>query len=122
LAQLVVLGDLNFLSCRNVDVAEPVRPRPERRRIARTGTRIHEIIVRPAGSSTRSRGNTGIPVGAVPLTSVRGHFAHYGPDYGKGLLFGRHAGRFWIPAHIRGTAEVGEDIHTYRLQPERSSP
>jgi hypothetical protein len=115
MAQIVLLGALNFLNCRNVSIEEPKRSRAERRRIERTGVRVHEIMVTPTGRSTRSASpeSTGI----MPLTSVRGHFAHYGPKYGKGLLFGKLEGRFWIPQFARGDAEHGEHEHSYALDP-----
>lgn len=113
MAQLVHLGALNFLNCRNVEIVEPQRPRAERRRIERTGQRIHTINVFPVGRTTR--GGKGDPVG-VPLTSVRGHFARYGPEFGREKLFGKYSGRFWRPMHARGSAEHGEVEHDYRLR------
>jgi hypothetical protein len=113
-AQLVLLGALNFLNCRNVTIGEPQRPRPQRRRLERAGLQIHEIQIAPMGRSTRS-GRNEEPIGMVPLTSVRGHFAEYGPNYGKGLLFGKLEGRYWIPQHARGSSEFGESDHNYRL-------
>lgn len=119
MAHLVLLGGLNFLNCSNVDAVEPRRPRAERRRIARTGVRVHEIVVRTAGrtSHTVATGDGG----GVPLTSVRGHFAHHGnccPDVHepRGLLFGRLTGRYWKPAHARGAVEHGESAGSYRLK------
>lgn len=112
-AHLVLLGALNFCNCRNVELVEPQRPRPEARRIARTGMQVHEINVFPTGKSVRSA--AGERQGGTPLTSVRGHFACYGPEYDRGLLFGRHSGRFWIPQHARGEAALGENQHDYRL-------
>lgn len=118
MAHLVLLGALNFLGCRNVVLGEPPRARPERRRLARTGVTVHELMVFPAGSSPPARVVTasGMP-GGVPLTSVRGHFARYGIE-GRGLLFGKHAGRFWIPGHARGDRAHGEHDTSYRLEPE----
>lgn len=116
MAQLTLLGALNFLGCRNVDIAEPRRSRAETRRLARTGVSVSEIVVFPAGRSTRRDKTPGVPVGASRLTKVRGHFAHYGPDYGKGLLFGKYAGRFWHPAHAYGDETVGEAHHDYTLR------
>jgi len=113
MAHLVLLGALNFMNCRNVKLVEPQRPRPERRRLARTGVIVQTINVFPVGRSTRGSGG-GSSEGS-PLTSVRGHFAAYGPEHGRGLLFGRLAGRFWIPQHARGSAERGETQSDYRL-------
>ena len=115
MANLVILGALNFMNCRNVDIVEPARRRTEARRIAQTGVRVSVINVFPVGRSTRSE--TKNKGAGVPLTSVRGHFSHYGPDYGKGLLFGKLAGRFWIPQHARGDASLGETKHDYVLKP-----
>lgn len=43
----------------------------------------------------------------------------YGPAYGRGLLFGKYAGRFWWAAHARGRAGDGDEPvqRTYRLTP-----
>lgn len=118
MAHLVLLGTLNFLNCRNVELVEPRRPRGERRRLERIGgPAVHVLNIYPIGRSTRGRSN-GEPVGGTPLTSVRGHFAHYGPQYDRGLLFGKHAGRFFIPQHARGEREAGEVEHTYRIVTE----
>lgn len=116
-AMLTLLGSLNFLGCRNVGVVEPARPRAERRRLERIGDgsiRVKTIQVFPAGRSSDSGEHTGI---GVPLTTVRGHMAHYGAEYGRGLLFGKYSGRFWVPAYARGKAELGETRATYELRP-----
>lgn len=117
MAHLVLLGALNFMNCRNVHLVEPTRPRAERRRIARTGVVVRTINVFPVGRSSQGTG-AGQGLG-TPLASVRGHFASYGPEYGRGLLFGRLAGRFWIPQHARGAAEHGESQADYRLRTDR---
>jgi hypothetical protein len=112
-ALLVLLGTFNFLACRNVELVEPQRPRPERRRLAAMGVTVKTLNVFPVGRSTR--GGVGGQGGGVPLTSVRGSFHHYGPKYGRGLLFGRHEGKFWVPQHARGDAQIGRVEHDYRL-------
>lgn len=115
---LVLLNSLNFLNCRNIELVEPQRSRPERRRLERTGVTVKEINVFPVGRTSRSK--RGDPQhGGVPLTSVRGHFAMYGPKYGRGLLFGKIEGRFWIPQHARGSTEFGENETNYKLIPEK---
>ena len=113
-ALVATLRTLNFLNCRNIDIIEPKRERHERKRIERLGVRIYNINVFPIGKSYRSKGErTNI---GVPLTSVRGHFAHYGPEYGRALLFGKYSGRFWIPQHARGSEEHGRSEHDYTLR------
>lgn len=118
--QLVLLGTLNFMACRNVELVEPERPRPERRRIARTGVKVHTLNVYPTGKATTGPG--GERKGGSPLTSVRGHFAHFGPQYGRKLLFGKYEGKFWIPQHARGDLEVGESKTDYRLRADVEDP
>lgn len=114
MAQCTLLAALNFLACKNVDIAEPRRPRPERRRLARLDVRVHTLVVRPVGRQ-RTRGGAATADDTAPLHSVRGHFASYGPEYGKGKLFGRLSGRFWVPGHARGSAEHGEVRKDYLL-------
>lgn len=120
MAQLVLLGALNFCACSNIEVVEPQRPRPERRRLERTGVRVHTLTVHPRGKRTRTA--KGEPVGGTPLHSVRGHFATYGQG-DRGLLFGKYAGRFWVPAHARGNPEHGRIDKDYVLDPtEETTP
>ncbi len=118
-APLITVGaSLNFLNATNVDVAEPTRPRPERRRLARTGVTVQTIVVRPPG---RRHAKTGaarpIDSSESVLSPVRGHWARYGPAYERGLLFGKYAGKFWIAGHIRGAAEVEPAPRDYVLKP-----
>lgn len=118
MAHLVLLGTLNFANCRNIEIVEPKRERHEQRRLDRAGVRVSTIQIRPFGRT--SRGAKGEPLGLTPLTSVRGHFACYGPDYGRGLLFGKLAGRYWISQHARGNAEEGVSVADYQLVPDGS--
>lgn len=123
---LVTLGAaLNFLNASNVDIAEPARPRPVRRRIERTGVTVQTIVVRPPGKRRTQSGDGGArPIDAIEnvLSPVRGHWSHYGPAYGRGLLFGKLAGKFWIPAHARG-ADPGSvpEQRTYTLRPKAAA-
>lgn len=120
-AHLAILGAFNFLNCRNVEIVEPKRPNPLRKRIARTGVQVSELTVMPTGKSTRSAA-TG-PSTGIPLSSVRGHFSHYGaccPHHEpKGLLFGKYTGRCWVPQHARGDAAVGEVDQVFNLKPDQ---
>lgn len=112
MAHLVLLATLRFLNCSNVELAEPRRERHEAKRIARTGVTVKTLNVYPAGKSSKSKGGESL---GVPLHSVRGHFASFGPEYGKGLLFGKLSGRYWISAHARGSKELGEVKKDYRV-------
>lgn len=118
---MIVLGaSLNFLNASNVDTAEPHRPRPTRRRLARTGVTVQAIVVRPAGKH-RAKSSAARPIDAseTVLSPVRGHWARYGVD-GRGLLFGKYSGKFWIPAHARGAGDGAEPQRDYVLKPKES--
>jgi hypothetical protein len=112
---MVTLAALNFMNCRNVELVEAQLPRAEARRVARLGERVHTINVFPVGRSTRSVRN-GVGGGGIPASPVMGHFAHYGERHGRGKLFGKHEGKFWIPQHARGAKELGESKPRYRLR------
>jgi hypothetical protein len=118
---MVLCSALNFLACTNVDVAEPTRPRPVRRRLARTGVTVQTIVVRPPGKR-RARAGDARQVDALdtPLSSVRGHFARYGEAFGRGKLFGKLEGKFWIPAHARGAGD-GFEQKDYVLKPAKEN-
>lgn len=117
MAQLVVLGTLNLGNCVNVVLREPDRPRAEQRRIHRLGVEVSEIHVRPISTSYRGKGKESVAFGSVPLHSVRGHFAEYGMN-GRGKLFGKYSGRYWIPAHARGSSEHGTIEQNYVMEGE----
>lgn len=114
MAHLVLLGTLNFMSCRNIVLVDPKRPRAQRRRLAKLGVSVKTINVLPT-SETYSGNRTSPDATSMPLTSVRGHFARYGPEYDRGLLFGKLSGRFWIPQHAKGSVEHGTSEHDYRV-------
>lgn len=119
MAQLTLLASLNFLACRNVEIVEPKRPFPVRRRLAKTGVSVQTITVRPVSKRTRSTSADDGAEVATPVTSVRGHFASYGPEFGRGKLFGRLSGRFWVPAHARGAGDDAQPERDYLLKPSR---
>jgi hypothetical protein len=114
---MVTLGaSLNFLNAANVDIAEPFRSRPTRRRLARTGVTVQTIVVRPPGKR-RIGGGGARPIDAseAVFSPVRGHFARYGVEGREGLLFGKYAGKFWVPSHVRGADDA--DPKDYVLRP-----
>lgn len=107
---------LTFVHIRNVEIIEP--PPPTKKRLPKKvkfESRYHRIKILPFGK--RSRGQqTGQPTGIKQSWHIRpGRFRHYGPaeihghpdGQDRGLLFGRIAGRFWVPHHVVGDAEVG---------------
>ena len=112
----------DFLSCKNVEIAEPARPFPVRQRLRKSRVQVQTIVVRPPGKRRAGNGGPAVrPLDAydTPLTSVRGRFNHYGERYGRGKLFGKYEGRFWIPAHARGAGD-GFEQKDYVLRPGKN--
>jgi hypothetical protein len=122
----VLNAAFNFVSCSNVEIAEPVRPRPVRRRLDRFQVGVQTIVVRPPGKRTRHADSLGVRLRPVDeldrAVTVRGGFKEYGPKYGKGLLFGRHETRIWVQQHIRG-GRAGDEPppRDYLLRPGAGS-
>lgn len=116
-AMVTLTASLNFLNASNVDIAEPSRPRPERRRLARTGVTVQTIVVRPPGKH-RTKSGGARPIGELEsvLSPVRGHWARYGERWNRGKLFGKLEGKFWIPGHVRGAGEEAP-AKDYLLRP-----
>ncbi len=117
---VTVTAALNFLGASNVDIAEPSRPRPQRRRLERIGVQVQTIVVRPPGKH-RAKSAAARPIGAdeALLSPVRGHWARYGERYNRGKLFGKYEGKFWISGHVRGAGEV--EPRDYVLKPGRAA-
>jgi hypothetical protein len=117
----VLNAALDFLACSNVEVAEPKRPFPVRQRLRKSRVQVQTIVVRPPGKRRAGSSATGRPMDELDsvLTSVRGSFGRYGPQFGTGLLFGKYAGKFWRPAHVRGAGD-GEP-RDYVLRPRSAA-
>jgi hypothetical protein len=98
---------LHVCTARNVALHECTAPRgPRSARNAKvphenSGNRFYGLILNDPRYRPGAAGN---PDGSMPLHVRRGHWAHYGAQYGRGLLFGKLSGRFWVP-----DIEVGDE-------------
>jgi hypothetical protein len=105
-----------FMSCKNVTLIENQPPRHERRQRERERkpplTKYYTLNIEPMKKILRTEGKSEEVGLKKALHICRGHFAHYMPDK---PLFGKVSGRFWIPAHVRGSAEAGEIKKDYRV-------
>lgn len=63
----------------------------------------HKISISPLSYRRGSSTDSGAP---KALHTRRGHFKHYGPKYGRGLLFGKYEGRFYYEP-----VEAGDVAH-----------
>jgi len=106
-----------FCHCKNVDLVERLPRRHEQRQATRKGEPIlkyHEIVIDPNRTYANSetvKSSVNKPTRALHI--ARGHFATYSEEK---PLFGKYAGTFWIPAHMRGNKEFGEVKSTYRVK------
>lgn len=106
-------------NCRNVALVEGEDASPSRqaRRYAeRTGEppppRFYTLRIGPL-SSARSAGPSSGSHRDLPLHIVRGHFSRYTEER---PLFGKYSGLFWVPAHVRGSADVGVIGKDYQVE------
>lgn len=115
---LYVFDCLELLSCTNVSLQPHDNdPKQVRRAIKRHGGtpesyRYYTLVVRPPGARSDTPGQE---IGIMPRHVCRGHRAYYGPaaihkrpdGRDRGLLFGKYAGRFFIPPTLKGKKENG---------------
>lgn len=113
-----LLDMLAMLSCKNVSL-EPRDndPKQVKRAIKRHGGtpdsyRYHVLVVRPPGAKSNTPSQE---IGIMPRHVCRGHFAEYGPEFNKGLLFGKYSGRFYVPPCLKGDKKNGEVAKDYAV-------
>jgi hypothetical protein len=106
---------LKILSCTNV-TQEPKQPhdpyRGARAVNEPSGMLTYHVLTVKHGCRPHAAGKR---TGKMRLHRCRGHFAKYGPQFGKRLLFGQIAGQVFIPPHIRGDGRNGTVITDYRV-------
>lgn len=114
---------LCFMNCKNVAI-EPVDPprevnRERKKHGLRPFVRYHTINIEPMKKVLRTEGRVETEGLKKALHICRGHFSHYSEEK---PLFGKHAGTFWVPAHVRGTAKQGVVVSDYNVKPGSPVP
>lgn len=113
---------ISFMHCRNVslDTTTPPRHIVRNKNAKRRGEKdyqpvtfktldirpMREILQRAGAGAERGQGTQ------RALHICRGHFRHY--QEGRGL-FGKYAGTFWVPQHVRGAGVLGTISKDYRI-------
>lgn len=117
---------LSLLHCKNVVVQQEnglPKTRQARRQLERSGetppTTFHTLQIEPMKQVLATEGGIAHNGLKKALHICRGHFAEYGDEYGKGKLFGKYEGRFWMPAHVRGSADSGVALKDYNVKAPR---
>jgi hypothetical protein len=117
-----IITTLAFMQCKNVERVDVTKqegqPRKWCRRQRVPELQYHTLLIDPnIGNKTQSsdRKTEGDRSGKA-LHICRGHFMHSVNDGVSKGLFGRGIyGTFWVPAHVRGTADLGRVIPTYNV-------
>lgn len=129
----VFLHTLNFMQCANIRT-EYIQPSDKLSRSLRKKGRIkdklvgyHVLRIASSGPATKERSSGNGSSNLVAFHPVRGEFHHYGDccpglHPPKGLLFGKHTGRFWVPAHVRGNPERGTVTQSFEMKPVTEVP
>lgn len=101
----------SFMHCKNVarvenDGAYPsrqARREAERKNFPKPAA-FYTLQIEPMKKVLATEGGIAQNGLKKALHICRGHFSEYSEEK---PLFGKYAGRFWIPAHVRGSAEIG---------------
>lgn len=108
---------LSFLHCKNISVAEsnpnPKLAKARQRRNKPPLTKYYTLEIETMKRVLRTEGRSEEVGLKRALHICRGHFASYTEEK---PLFGKIAGRFWIPAHVRGSKEAGEINKDYKVK------
>lgn len=108
----------NFLSIKNVHVKSEqynsLTPRQKRINRLHGGLKYHTLVVSKPGKQYEHDGAiVGDRENTMPLHLCRGHVKHYTEQK---PLFGKYAGTFYIPCHVRGKIENGTIAKDYALK------
>ena len=122
------LFSCQLLHCKNVSTAENRLPRQQARQRERQQLppiTWKTLVVTPVYKAKPTTNTIGQPIDQSATMHkrqhvVRGHFAHYGTD-GRGKLFGKHTGTYWIPPMVRGSAGEGLVVKQYHVRPAKDT-
>lgn len=108
-----------FINAKNIlqKKHEPALTPKERKRVRLNGKyapyEYYTLEIDPYKMSTRYTDESD-PTGIKHRMHLcRGHFSTYTEDK---PLFGKYVGRYWIPSHVRGSAELGVIDKDYRVK------
>jgi hypothetical protein len=111
---------ISFMHCKNVIVeAQEIPPKLQKKHMKKHGKpkEVYKILrIDPTHTTVRGKQPTHSSEISKSLHICRGHFRTYTEEK---KLFGRLIGSFWIPAHLRGSAEIGEVKKDYSVDTEK---
>lgn len=106
---------ISLMHCKNIELVDRKLSRQYKRKCKRKGIQPivwKTLVVEPFKKQVISE--TGLNESGIKkaLHICRGHFATYGEDK---PLFGKYAGTFWKPAHVRGSTQYGKVQKDYQI-------
>lgn len=107
---------ISFLHCKNVAQVEHLPSRQERRDTERRGdpvTKFRTLAIEPMKQVLKHEGGLEKNGISKALHICRGHFHTYTQEK---PMFGKYAGTFWVPAHVRGSIEAGVIAKDYAVK------
>jgi hypothetical protein len=114
---------LSFLHCKNVVQIEHQPDGVINRERKKVGlkpfVRYHTINIEPMKKVLRTEGRIETEGLKRALHICRGHFSHYSEEK---PLFGKYAGTFWVPAHVRGSLDEGLVVSDYNVKGPEGGP
>ena len=107
---------LSFMHCRNVERVAQTRSHRRSRGATRNQSRFtyHTLNITPMRQVLETEGQSGTMGFRRALHICRGHFATYTDK----PLFGKYRGTFWVPMHVRGSADSGSALKDYNINPQ----
>lgn len=114
--EMMVLGmGLSFMNCKNVKRIEQAEPRKESWHAKEKCPvfRFHTLDINPMKEVLRTEGQSESTGLKRALHICRGHFAHYSEEK---PLFGKYAGDFFVPSHVRGSLDQGVVAKDYNVK------
>jgi hypothetical protein len=117
------LFSFSLANCKNVTTSLVHPPeklsRAHQKRHGMPLSRYYTLNIEPMKKVLREEGKVESHGLKHALSVCRGHFANY--TEGKGL-FGKYHGQFWIPQHVRGSANQGVVTKDYAVSAPREMP
>jgi hypothetical protein len=112
---------LTFMHCKGVTLVDNIPPAGLQKKHQRKNSgsamplvTYKTILIQPATRVLSVEGNIDSLGMEKALHICRGHFKHFSETR---PLFGKLAGTFWWPSHIRGSEDAGTAVRDYSVRP-----
>lgn len=112
----ILLSAISFIHCKNIVLTDLPAPAKLNKARVRKGNlplvRVKTLRIEPMKQILRAEGRLGENGIRKAMHICRGHFKRFSTEK---PLFGKHAGMFWWPQTVRGSAESGVVVKDYAI-------